>query len=61
MYIYLFIYLSTTIIITYNRVEGRGEGRLRRGLLYDSDEDDLDDAPGRKRRKQAEHAAMEVK
>ena len=42
-------------------MEGRGEGRLRRGLLYDSDEDDLDDAPGRKRRKQAEHAAMEVK
>jgi len=42
-----------------DRVEGRGEGRLRRGLLYDSDEDDLDDAPGRKRRKQAEHAAME--
>jgi len=42
-----------------DREEGRGEGRLRRGLLYD-DEDDDDEGPTRgKRRRAAEMAAME--
>ena len=44
-----------------DREEGRGEGgRLRRGLLYD-DEDEDEDGPSRgKRRRAAEMAAMEV-
>lgn len=40
-----------------DRVEGRHEGRMRRGLLYD-DEDEEDEGPRRKRR-MAEMAAME--
>merc|ERR1719391_1078823 len=38
-----------------DREEGRGEGRMRRGLLYDDDEDE----PRARRRRIAEMAAME--
>ena len=38
-----------------DREEGRGEGRMRRGLLYDDDEDE----PRARRRRMAEMAAME--
>ena len=46
-----------------DRAEGRNEGRLRRGLLYDDSDEDDDAAGGpsrTKRRRQAEMAAMEV-
>jgi len=43
-----------------DREEGRGEGgRLRRGLLYDEDEEDEDGPSRGKRRRAAEMAAME--
>jgi len=45
-----------------DRAEGRDEGRLRRGLLYDDSDEDDDAAGGpsrTKRRRQAEMAAME--
>ena len=38
-----------------DREEGRGEGRMRRGLLYDDDEDE----PRARRRRLADMAAME--
>lgn len=42
-----------------DRAEGRGEGRLRRGLLYE--DEDEDEGPQRgKRRRAAEMAAMAV-
>jgi len=42
-----------------DQAEGRAEGRLRQGLLYDEDDDDADAPTRGKRRRVAERAALE--